>query len=58
MRLCSFYAIGSAVVRSWATPQPVWARYKLREIERKRENLSDVLIILTFSILRTVLTEE
>jgi len=34
MKLSSFHAIGSEVVRRRATPQPVFARYKLLEIER------------------------
>src|SRR5262249_14422951 len=34
MKLSSCHAIGSEVVRRRATPQPVFARYKLLEIER------------------------
>src|SRR5262245_66686724 len=42
MRLSSFHALGSEMGRRWAAPQPVFARYKLLEIERQAKIVSPI----------------
>jgi hypothetical protein len=41
MKLSSFHAIVSEVVKRRATPQPVFARYKLLEIERGSDTVGE-----------------